>query len=201
MRDKNAISAKMATMIIQDVRIVRAMFTELSPKFVIRKLANVCAKMVMDRHAAIVAFLASTTIPIVFRAIVQWLDPCKRFAITMENVHACRISLANVAINVWLVSINILSVCRAIVIHTARWASRVIMRVSAIAKTTLMAKRVICVRRISTIIRCVSRAIVIQPVLLPNLRDVVLCQQVNCVNARSECKAEFAINVDHFIGI
>lgn len=69
------------------------------------------------------------------------------------------------------------------------------------AKTALMGRTAIHVKKTSTITRFASLAIVIQLVSLPDLLDVDPSQSASYVNARKGFKDEFAINVDHFTGI
>ena len=65
---------------------------------------------------------------------------------------------------------------------------------NATVNITSMTKIAGHARRISIITHSVRAVIVTQLVLLLNSLDVVQCQLVNCVNARSELKAEFVIN-------
>lgn len=73
---------------------------ELNLMSVTRSPANVCAKMDMVEFDVITAHQVSTTTLNVFHATAHQLEAFKLSAITLENVHVFRTSLANVAINV-----------------------------------------------------------------------------------------------------
>jgi hypothetical protein len=201
-RDKNAISAETAITIGQIALIVAATLTELILKFVIRILVNVFAKPALLHHDAIAALLAITIIPIACLAIAQLPVHFKTFVITMESVHASLILLVRGASNVWLVFINSPSACRVIVTHMARMASLATTMDSAIVSKVSMERLATCVAKISTIIHSVKVVTVIQLVLSQNLLVVaqILCQKVNCVNAKSVFKEEFVMIVDHSTG-
>jgi hypothetical protein len=77
----------------------------------------------------------------------------------------------------------------------------VIMKDSATVRTTLMERPVTHARRIITISHFARAVTVIQLELSRNLLVVDQFQLVNCVNVKNAFKEEFAINVDHFIGI
>lgn len=67
-------------------QIVIAIFKEPNRKFVTKKAAIVCAKMVTEAHDVINVFQATTTIPIVCNVIVRLLAVTQRHATLRANV-------------------------------------------------------------------------------------------------------------------
>lgn len=143
----------------------------------------------------------STTTQNACHAIAQPPVAHKSFAISQENVHACKTSLENVAISAWRVFTSSQNAWLVIATCTVRTESRVTTKVIATVSAASMEKRAVRARKITTIIRSASRAIVIQLESLQSLLVADLYQLENCVSARSEYKEEFAISVDHCTGI
>lgn len=151
--------------------------------------------------AVITASAVSTTTRNACHATAQPPEAPKSFAISQENVHACKTSLENVAISAWRASTSSPNAWLVIATFTARTEFRVTTKVSATVSAASMEKRAVRARKTTTIIRFASRAIVIQLESLQSSLVVDLSPLENCASARSEFKEEFATSVDRSTGI